>query len=125
MAYTDGIIMDVIDIHRFIAVAPTPPPQPNFSIDAILPSIVLLLGVATGVITVMTTLNKGQEEKINRLMHKIDELDSRLDTVNLSIGSLSDKYATKQELIASEHRIENYFIRLSDKIDNVIISSKP
>lgn len=124
MAYTDGIIMDVIDTHRFIAVAPTPPPQPSFSIDAMLPSILLLLGVATGVITVMSTLNKGQEEKINRLMDKIDELDSRLDSVNLSIGSLSDKYATKQELIASEHRIESYFLRLNDKLDSFIINFK-
>lgn len=115
--------MDVIDTHKYIAVTPTPPYQPNFTIDAMLPSIVLLLGVATGVITVMTTLNKGQEDKINRLMAKIDELDSRLDSVNMSIGTLSDKYATKQELIASEHRIESYFLRLNDKLDSFIFNN--
>jgi hypothetical protein len=120
----DRTIMDVTDTSRYIAVSTSITPQPAFTIDSMLPSIVLLLGVATGVITVMTSMNKGQEEKINRLMSKIDELDSRLDTVNLSIGSLSDKYATKQELIASEHRIESYFMRLNDKFDALITSCK-
>jgi hypothetical protein len=121
----NGTIMDVIDTYKYIAVAPqSVTPTPAFTIDSMLPSIVLLLGVATGVITVMTSFNKGQEEKINRLMSKIDELDSRLDSVNLSIGSLSDKYATKQELIASEHRIESYFMRLNDKFDALITSCK-
>jgi hypothetical protein len=120
----DRTIMDVTDTSRYIAVSTSVTPQFALTIDSMLPSIVLLLGVATGVITVMTSLNKGQEEKINRLMSKIDELDSRLDSVNLSIGSLSDKYATKQELIASEHRIESYFMRLNDKFDALITSCK-
>lgn len=116
-------MINVSKSYTSVATTSTAPPA-TFSIDSMLPSLVLLIGVVTGVITIMSTLNKSQEEKVSRLMVKIDELDTRLDSVNISFGLLNDKYATKQELVASEKRIEGYFNRMEGKFDAVIVSCK-
>lgn len=115
-------------MNKYLAVAQPQTPliatPTAFSVDSMLPSLALLLAVATGLISVITGLTKGHEEKINRLMLKIDELDVRLDSVNVSIVALSDKYVTKQELMSVEKRIEtalgdnrSLLLRMNDKLD--------
>jgi hypothetical protein len=112
--------------HATIATAEPQPVNttPQLTIDGFLPSLVMLFTVATGAITVLKTMNRGQEDKVSKLMDQIETLDDRITNLNLGLSSLGEKYATKQELVALDRRIESYFTRLDGKLDAVILTCK-
>jgi hypothetical protein len=111
-----------------IATTPVQSNRPDtsapFTIDGILPSLVMIITVATGAVTILKALNKAQEEKVSKLMEQIETLDDRITNLNLGLSSLGEKYATKQELVALDRRIESYFTRLDGKLDAVILTCK-
>ena len=54
-----------------------------------------------------------------RLHSRINELDRRVDGVELKVAS---DYVTKQELSTVMERMESHMIRIEEKLDNIALS---
>ena len=57
-----------------------------------------------------------------RVHNRIHDLDKRIDSIELKVAS---SYVSKQEFLAGMNRMEDHMIRIEEKLDELVRSSRP
>ena len=78
----------------------------------------MIESVIPAVIAVIT----GGGVLFTRVHNRIHDLDKRIDAVELKVAS---SYVSKQEFLAGMNRMEDHMIRIEEKLDELVRSSRP
>tara|TARA_R110002012_G_scaffold7325_1_gene34545 strand:- start:18 stop:254 length:237 start_codon:yes stop_codon:yes gene_type:complete len=66
---------------------------------------------------VLVAVGTGFAVLTSRIYNKIGQLDTRVDKIELRIVQ---EYVSKNDLQVALDRMENYMVRIEDKLDNIV-----